>query len=164
MPGYPVLHYVPELSQTHFHWFNEAIQPSHPLSPPSAFVFNLFQPQGLFHRVGFSHQMAKVLELKLQNQSFQWIFGVDSLQGWLVWSPCCPRDSQEASTVPKFKICVADIIPLLIFIITCMITDHFEILKGQLFLFIYLFILAMPCSLGHEQGLNLCPCSRNMDF
>ena len=68
-------------TQTHVHRVADAIQPSHPLSPPSAFVFNLSQHQGLFHRVGFSHQMAKVLELKLQNQSFQWIFRVDSLQG-----------------------------------------------------------------------------------
>ena len=160
MPGYPILHYLPELSQTHFHWFNEAIQPFHPLSPPSDFVFSLSQHQGLFHGVGFSHQMAKVLELKLQHQSFQWVFRVDSLQGWLVWSPCCPRDSQEASTVPKFKICVADIILLLIFIITFMITDTLKYLRDScLFLFygfffclvfVFFFVLAMPCSLGHE--------------
>ena len=29
--------------------------------------------------------------------SFQWIFRADFLQDWLVWSPCCPRDSQESS-------------------------------------------------------------------
>ena len=38
-----------------------------------------------------------VLELQLQHQSFQWVFRVDFLQDWLVWSPCCPRDSQESS-------------------------------------------------------------------
>ena len=47
-----------------------AIQTSHPLSsPPSA--FNLFQHQGLFKWVSSSHQVAKVLEFQLQNQSFQ---------------------------------------------------------------------------------------------
>ena len=35
---------------------------------------------------------AKVLELQLQHQSFQWIFRVDFLLDWLVWS-CSPRDS-----------------------------------------------------------------------
>ena len=35
----PVLHYLPELAQTHFHQVGDAIQPSHPLSPPSAPVF-----------------------------------------------------------------------------------------------------------------------------
>ena len=34
-PGFPVLHYLPELAQTHVCWVSEAIQPSHPLSPPS---------------------------------------------------------------------------------------------------------------------------------
>ena len=33
--GFPVLHCLPEFAQTHVHWVNDAIQPSHPLSPPS---------------------------------------------------------------------------------------------------------------------------------
>ena len=32
---FPVLHYLPELAQTHVCWVSEAIQPSHPLLPPS---------------------------------------------------------------------------------------------------------------------------------
>ena len=39
-PGFPVLHYLLEFSQTHVHWVGDAIQPSHPLSPlllPSIF-------------------------------------------------------------------------------------------------------------------------------
>ena len=35
--------------------------------------------------------------VKLQHQSFQWVFRADFPQDWLVWSPCCPRDSQESS-------------------------------------------------------------------
>ena len=77
MPSFPVLHYLPEFAQTHNHWVNDAIQPSHPLSPPSPPAFNLSQHQGLFQRVASSHQVAKVLELQLQ--SFQWIFSVDFL-------------------------------------------------------------------------------------
>ena len=42
--------------------------------------------------------MAKVLELQIQHQSFQWIFRVDFLWDWPVWSPCSPRDSQEFSS------------------------------------------------------------------
>ena len=52
---------------------------------------------------GFSHQVAKVLELQLQHQSFQWKFRVYFLWDWLVWAPCCPRDSQESSPTPQFK-------------------------------------------------------------
>ena len=33
-PGFPVLHCLPELAQTHVHRVNDAIQPSHPLSSP----------------------------------------------------------------------------------------------------------------------------------
>ena len=46
--------------------------------------------------------MAKVLELRLQHQSFQLLFMVDLFWDWLVWSPCCPRDSQK-SLAPQFK-------------------------------------------------------------
>ena len=40
-PGFPVLHYLPELAQTHVHFLSDGIQPSHTLSPssPPAFIF-----------------------------------------------------------------------------------------------------------------------------
>ena len=56
-----------------------------------------FPESGSFQRISSSHQAAKVLELQLQHQSFQWIFRVDFLYDWLVWSPCNPRDSQGFS-------------------------------------------------------------------
>ena len=34
---------------------------------------------------------------------FQWIFRIDFLWSWLVWSPCSPRDFQESSPTPQFK-------------------------------------------------------------
>ena len=103
MPGFPLLHYLVESAQTHVLWVHDAIQPSHPLSSPSLPAFNLSQHQDLSHWLGSSHQMAKVLEFQLQHQSFQWIFRVDFLQNSLVWSPCCPRDSQESSPAPQFE-------------------------------------------------------------
>ena len=36
MPGFPVLHHHLELAQTHVHWDSDAMQPSLPLSSPSA--------------------------------------------------------------------------------------------------------------------------------
>ena len=77
--GFPVHHSLPEFAQTHVHWVSDAIQPSHPLSPPSPSALNLSQHQGLFQLICSSHQGAKVLELQLQHQSFQWIFRIDSL-------------------------------------------------------------------------------------
>ena len=88
-PGLPVLHHLLQLTQTHVHWVGDAVQPSHPLSSPSPPAFHLSQHQGLFQWVSSSHQVAKVLELQLQHQSFQWIFRPDFLYDWLVWSPCC---------------------------------------------------------------------------
>ena len=40
---------------------------------------NLFQHQGLFQWVNSSHQVARVLKLQLQHQSFQWGFRTDFL-------------------------------------------------------------------------------------
>ena len=96
MAGFPVHHQLPELAQTHVPRVSDAIQPSHPLWSSSP-AFNLSQHQGLFKWVSSSHQVAKVLELQLQCQSFQWIFRTDFLYDWLVGSPCSPRDSQESS-------------------------------------------------------------------
>ena len=62
-PGFPVLHYLPRFALT-------AIQPSHPLSPPPPPALSLSQHQGLCQWVSSSHQVAKVLELQLQRQSF----------------------------------------------------------------------------------------------
>ena len=38
MPGSSVLHYLLEFAQIHVHGVSDAIQPSHPLLPPSPFV------------------------------------------------------------------------------------------------------------------------------
>ena len=86
MPGFPVLHHLPELAQTHVHWVCDAIQPFHPLSSPSPPAINLSQHQGLFQWVSSSHQVAKVLEFQLQHQSFQWTHTLDwSPLGWTGW-------------------------------------------------------------------------------
>ena len=43
------------------------------------------------------------IEASVQHQSFQWIFRIDFLLDWLVWSPCSPWNSQESSPTPQFK-------------------------------------------------------------
>ena len=47
-PGSSVLHYLLEFAQTHVHRAGDAIQPCHPLSPPSPPALSLSQHQGLF--------------------------------------------------------------------------------------------------------------------
>ena len=90
-PGLPVFHHLLEFTQTHVHWVSDAIQPSHPLSSSSPIAFSLSQHQGLFQWVSSSHQVARVLELQLEHQSFQWMFRVDFLYIWLVGSPSSSR-------------------------------------------------------------------------
>ena len=91
------------LLKTHDHWVSDAIQPSPPLSHPSHPALNLSQEQRLFQWVESSHYVSKLLEFQLQHQSFQWIVMIDFLWDWLLWSPCCPRDSQEYSWAPQFE-------------------------------------------------------------
>jgi len=59
-PGFPVLHQLSELVQTHVYRVSDASQPSHPLSSPSPPAFNLCQHQSLLQWVSSSHQVAKV--------------------------------------------------------------------------------------------------------
>ena len=98
-PGFPVLHYLPEFSQTHIHWVSDAILPSHPLSLPSPLALpalgsfpmaQLFASGG--QNIGAS---APVLPMNIEG----WF-----LSGWLTgWYPCFLRDSQESSPAPLFK-------------------------------------------------------------
>ena len=79
MSVFPVFHHTPELAQTHIYWVSNATQPSHPLSSPISPAINLCKHQGLFKWVSPLHQVAKILEFRLQHQSFQWTFRTDFL-------------------------------------------------------------------------------------
>ena len=52
--GFPVPHHLPEFAQVHFHWINDAIQPSHPCLPllllPSLFPsIRVFSSESAVH-------------------------------------------------------------------------------------------------------------------
>ena len=98
-PDLPVHHQLPESTQTHVHRVGDAIQPSHPLSPPSPPALTLSQHQGLFKWVSFSHQVAKALKFyRWENRSLK-MFGhiaKDYIDGkWQIWDR---TDSQECQT------------------------------------------------------------------
>ena len=103
-PGFPVLHYLPEFAQTHVYWVSDAIQPSQPLSSPSLPALNLSQSL-LFQWVGSLHQVAKIPELQLQSQSFQWIFSIWFPLGLtgLISLKSKGLNSQGSSPAPQFK-------------------------------------------------------------
>ena len=82
--GFPVLHYLPQFAQTPVYWVGDAIQPCHPLLPPSPPALNPSQHQDLYWWVSSSHQVAKVLELQLQHQSLP-----ITIQGWFPLGLTC---------------------------------------------------------------------------
>ena len=59
-PGFPVIHHLQELAQTHVHWVGDAIQPSHSLSSLNPPAFNLSQ-QRFFERFFQSLLMSQLL-------------------------------------------------------------------------------------------------------
>ena len=68
MPGLPVHNQLPEFTQTCIHWVSDAIQPSHPLLPPSPPALNPSQHQSLFQWVN-SSALASFLPKKSQGWS-----------------------------------------------------------------------------------------------
>ena len=121
-PGSLFLHCLLEFAQNHVHWVSDAIQPSHSLLS-SSLALNLSQ-QGLFQWVGSLCLVAKVLEP--QHQSFQWIFRVDFLSNWLVWSSCSTRDSPESSLAPEFKSINSSALSLLYGAILISVYDYWK--------------------------------------
>ena len=89
MPGLPVHHQLPELTQTHVHRVGDAIQPSHPLSSPSPPAPNPCQHQSfpvsqLFTWGGQSTGVsasASVLPINTQDWSpLEWTFRLWNFQ------------------------------------------------------------------------------------
>lgn len=76
LPGSSVLHYL-RFTQIHVHSVCDANQSSHPLSLPSSPALHPSHHQCLFQWVSSWHQVAKVFEIQLQQQFFQWIFRID---------------------------------------------------------------------------------------
>ena len=83
-PGFPVHHHLLELAQTHVHWVDDAIQPSHLLLSPSPPAFNHSQHQGLLKWVSSSHQVVKVLESQLQRKPSNEYSGLISFRIYLL--------------------------------------------------------------------------------
>ena len=100
-PGFPVLHYLQEFAQTHVRWVGDAIQPSHPLSSP-LLLTSIFPSIRVFSNESDLH----IRWPKYWSFSFSMVLPMNT-QGWfplgLVWSPCCPKDSQESFPAPQFE-------------------------------------------------------------
>ena len=81
-PGFPVLHHLQELVQSHVHWVSDAIQPVHPLSLlhllPSIFP-NSFPMSWLFASGGQSIGAAASASVLLMNIQGWFPLGLTSL-------------------------------------------------------------------------------------
>ena len=100
MPGFPILHHLPELLK--FMSIGSVMLSNHLILCCSLlFLPSVFLSITVFSNDDSFHQVAQVLELK--HQSFQWIFMINFLYNWLVWSPCSSKDPQESSPAPLWK-------------------------------------------------------------
>ena len=101
-PGLPVHHQLLGLTQTHVHWVGDAIQPSHPLSAPSA-AFNLSSI-----RVFSSESVLRIRWLKCWSFSFsispssEYSRLISFRMDWLDLL-AVQGVSQESSPTPQFK-------------------------------------------------------------
>ena len=100
-PGLPVHQQLPESTQTHAHWANNAIQLSHPLSSPSPPAFNLSI------RVFLNESALPIRRSKYWRFSFS-ISPSDEYSGLIPFRIDCfdllaIQGTQESSTAPQFK-------------------------------------------------------------
>ena len=67
------LHYLPEFAQIHVHWAGDAIQPSHPLPPPSPFAFNLSSASGSFPMSQLFASSGQSFSISPSNEYWGWV-------------------------------------------------------------------------------------------
>ena len=99
-PGFLVLHNLPECAQTHV---IELVMPSNHLilCHPRLLLPSIFPSISVFSNelalcIRWSKYWASASVLPMNIQDW---FPLD----WLVWSPCCPRESQESYSAPHFE-------------------------------------------------------------
>ena len=111
-----------------FHWVRMLTFSSS--ATPRPFAFNLYRHQDIL-QVCSSHQVAKVLELQLQQQSLRWIFRVDFFWDWPLWSPYSPKVTQEFTPAPQFKVSVPQGLDFFMDRLShpCMKNDSFEYME-----------------------------------
>ena len=96
---FSVLHSLPEFAQIHVHQVGDAIQPSHSLLPPYPPCPQSFPASGSFPMCWLFTSGGQSIGTSASAS----VFPVNIQGDWLVWSPCCPRDSQESFPAPPFK-------------------------------------------------------------
>ena len=125
-PGLPVHHHLPETTQTHVHP-NPCPNPSKHLIlcrllllsqiPPSIRVFSSESALRIrWPNIGVS---ASTSAPPMNTKDWYPL-------GWLVGSPCSPRDSQESSPTPQFKSISSSVLSFLYSSALTSIHDHWK--------------------------------------
>ena len=101
MLGFPVLHCLLELAQTHVHWVDDTSRPSCPLC-----LFVLLP--SIFPSIKVFANESVLLIRWLKYWSFNFSISPSNEYSGLIsfkidWSRGCPRDSQESYPTPQFK-------------------------------------------------------------
>ena len=110
-PGFPVLHHLQELAQTHVHWVSDAIQPSHLLSSPSPPAFSPSQHQSFLMSQPFTSggqsivvsASASVLAMSIQDWFPLGLTGWISLQSKSPWRLLADSRVFSNTTVQKHQ-------------------------------------------------------------
>ena len=109
MPGFSVLHYLPEFAQTHVHWVSDATQchPSHPRwlrwNPHTLLLPSIFPTIRSFLMRLLFISGGQVLEFQLQYQSSQWIVRVDFLLDFLLDSSLLSKELSRVLSSTTFE-------------------------------------------------------------
>ena len=106
MPGFPVHHQFPVLTQTHVHQLGDAIQPFHSLSSllllPSIFPsIRVFSNESVLH-IRWPKYWTFSFNLSPSNK-YSGLISFSPEGNGLFGSPCSPRDSEESSPTLQFK-------------------------------------------------------------
>ena len=104
MPGFPVLHYLPEFLQTHVHWVSDAIQPSYLISTPFSPCHQSFPANKVFSSELALHiRWPKYWSFSFSISFSNEYWGLISFRTEEFDFPCRPRNSQESFPAPQFE-------------------------------------------------------------
>ena len=100
-PGFPVLHHLPELAQTHVHWVGDATQPSHPLSSPSPPALNFSNFRVFSNESALHIRRPKYWSFTFSLSPSHEYSGLISFR--IDWFSLQSKGSQESSPTPWFN-------------------------------------------------------------
>jgi len=101
MPDFPVHHQIPEFTQTHVHWVDDAINYLI-LCLPLLLLPSFFPSIRVLSNESILHiRWPKYWSFSFKISPSNEYSGLISFR--MVGSPCSPRDSQESSSTPQFK-------------------------------------------------------------